>query len=92
MASKRMHQLLAIACVCALAALALMSWQLFDPYAFPVIIGMSVGQALGTASFVAYALVVLADSRRLRLAARRGGYVSERPSAPDTTGDDATGE
>jgi hypothetical protein len=93
MAGKRMHQLLVIACVCALAALGLMSWQLFDPHAFPIVIGMSAGQVLGTASFAAYALVVLADFRRLRRAARRGGYRSERPSAPSVAGaDDATGE
>lgn len=91
MASKRMHQLLAVACVCALAALGLMSWQLFDPHAFPIVIGMSVGQVLGTASFAAYGLVVLADFRRLRLAARRGGYASERPSAP-SAGEDAKAE
>jgi hypothetical protein len=83
MATKKMHQVLVVACVCALAALGLMTWQLFDPRAFPIIIGMSVGQVLGTASFAAYGLVVLIDLRALRRAARRGGYVSERPSGAD---------
>lgn len=83
MASKTMHKLLTVACVCALAALGLMTWQLFDPHAYPIVIGMSLGQLLGTASFAAYGLVILADYRAMRRAARRGGYVSERPSAGD---------
>lgn len=66
MATRRMHRLLVAACVCALGALALMSWQLFDPRAFPIVIGMSLGQVLGTASFAAYGLVVLADYRAKR--------------------------
>ena len=38
----------------------------------PVIIAMSVGQALGTASLGAFGLVVFADYRRLRRAAGAG--------------------
>jgi hypothetical protein len=69
MATHRMHRLLTIACVCALAALALMTWQLFDPRVFPVIVAMSLGQVLGTASFAAFGYVVFADVRaRLRAA------------------------
>jgi hypothetical protein len=44
-------------------ALALMTWQLFDPRVFPVIVAMSVGQVLGTASFGAYLYVVIVDFR-----------------------------
>ena len=68
MASQRMHRLLVVACACALGALALMTWQLFFPYAFPIVIGLSLGQILGTASFATYVVVVLADYR----ASRRG--------------------
>jgi len=57
---------LVVACVCALLALALMTWQLFQPKAFPIIVAMSVGQVLGTASFVAFLVVVLADLRKQR--------------------------
>jgi hypothetical protein len=64
MTPERAHRWLVIACLCALAALALMTWQLFDPRVVPVIVAMSVGQVLGTASFVAYAYVVIADFRR----------------------------
>jgi hypothetical protein len=57
------RRVLDAACVAALAALALMTWQLFDPRVWPVIIAMSLGQVLGTASFVAYCGVVIAEYR-----------------------------
>lgn len=57
------RRVLDAASVVALAALALMTWQLFDPRVWPVIIAMSLGQVLGTASFVAYGCVVIADYR-----------------------------
>ncbi len=54
------------ACICALVALGLMTWSLFDPRPFPVIAAMSVGQAIGTISFVAYLYVIAKDLRPLR--------------------------
>jgi hypothetical protein len=57
---------LVVSCVCALAALALMTWQVFDPTVWPVIVAMSLGQVLGTASFAAFGYVVFADYRRRR--------------------------
>jgi hypothetical protein len=57
---------LKVACVCALAALGLMSWSLFDPRPLPVIAAMSIGQALGTLSFVSFLVVVARDLRPLR--------------------------
>jgi hypothetical protein len=54
---------LIVACVSGLAALALMTWQVFDPTVWPVMVAMSLGQVLGTASFAAFGLVVLADFR-----------------------------
>ena len=63
MATRRAHRVLVASCICALVALALMTWQLFDPRVFPVIVAMSVGQVLGTASFVAYLYVVIVDLR-----------------------------
>jgi hypothetical protein len=50
-----------VACVGALAALALMTWQIFDPRVWPVMVAMSLGQVLGTASLAAFAFVVVAD-------------------------------
>ena len=63
MTADRARRWLVVACVCALSALALMTWQLFDPRVWPVIIAMSVGQVLGTASLIAYCGVVIAGYR-----------------------------
>jgi hypothetical protein len=68
------------ACVSALAALGLMTWSLFDPRPVPVIAAMSVGQALGTMSFVSFLYVVARDLRPFR--ATR----SERADARDEGG------
>jgi hypothetical protein len=54
---------LRVACVCALASLGLMSWSLFDPRPLPVIAAMSVGQLLGTLSFLAFLYVIARDLR-----------------------------
>ena len=51
MSARSADRWLVVACVCALAALALMTWQIFDPTVWPVMVAMSLGQVLGTASF-----------------------------------------
>jgi hypothetical protein len=66
MATRRAPRLLLVACLCGLAALGLMTWQLFDPRVVPVIVAMSVGQILGTASLAAYGVVIFADIRARR--------------------------
>jgi MFS family permease len=63
MSTRSGNRWLVVACVCALAALALMTWQIFDPTVWPVLIAMSLGQVLGTASFAVFGYVVLADFR-----------------------------
>jgi hypothetical protein len=75
MTTRSYERVLRAACVLALAALGLMAWSLFDPRVFPVMVAMSIGQVLGTASFAAFGWVVLSDLRRLRRAARdaKGG-------------------
>jgi hypothetical protein len=45
-------------------ALALMSWQIFDPRPLQVIVAMSLGQLLGTSSFLSFIYVVAQDLRR----------------------------
>ncbi len=60
----RTPRLLQVACVCALVALAMMGWSLFDPRPLPVIAAMTVGQGLGTLSFLFFLWVVAADLRR----------------------------
>jgi hypothetical protein len=77
-ARRQAPRLLVVACICSLAALALMTWQLFDPRVFPIIVAMSMGQILGTASFVAYLYVVMNDLRRQY---RRAETESEKVNA-----------
>jgi hypothetical protein len=66
MSPVRTRRWLVIACSSALAALALMTWQLVDPTVWPVMVAMSLGQVLGTTSLAAFAYVVFADLRARR--------------------------
>jgi hypothetical protein len=50
-----------------------MIWQLFNPSVWPVMVAMSLGQVLGTASFAAFGYVVFADFRANRQAVREAG-------------------
>lgn len=54
-------RLLRFACVLALVALPLMVWSLFDPTVWPVLIALSVGQGLGTLSFLLFLVAVARD-------------------------------
>lgn len=74
---------LRIACVLALIALPLMVWSVFDPTVWPVMIALSVGQGIGTLSFLMFLVVVARDlgvARRLRSPEREGASRS-----PDST-------
>lgn len=53
--------LLRVACVLALVALPLMVWSLFDPTVWPVMLALSIGQVIGTSSFVLFLVVVARD-------------------------------
>jgi hypothetical protein len=66
MSPRRLDRWLTFACVCALAALGLMTWQILDPTVWPVMVAMSLGQVLGTASFAVFGYVVFADFRAHR--------------------------
>jgi hypothetical protein len=68
----RSDRVLRGACVLALAALALMSWSLFDPRPIPVVLAMSLGQVLGTLSLGAFVAVVVADLRARGSTAKPG--------------------
>ncbi len=46
------ERLVRVAAVLALIALPLMVWSLFDPTVWPVLVALSVGQGLGTLSFL----------------------------------------
>lgn len=53
---------LRIACLLALVAMPLMVWSIFDPRVWPVMVALSIGQLIGTLSFVLYLVVVVRDS------------------------------
>lgn len=55
------ERLVRIACFLALIALPLMVWSLFDQTVWPVLVALSIGQALGTLSFVIFLVVVARD-------------------------------
>jgi hypothetical protein len=63
-------RLLRAAAALTLLALALMVWSMLQPTPLPVMLAMSVGQALGTLAFALYGYVVIADVLRLRRARR----------------------
>jgi hypothetical protein len=57
-------RILVFACALGLIGLALMTWSLFDQGWIPVMMAMSVGQAIGTVSFGLFVLVVVIDLDR----------------------------
>ena len=56
--------LLRIAAVLTLIGLALMVWSMLVPTPLPVMLAMTVGQAIGTAAFGLYVFVVVRELRR----------------------------
>lgn len=65
----RSETLVRAACVLGLVALPLMVASVFSPTVWPVLVALSVGQAIGTLSFVLYLVAVARDlgvERRLR--------------------------
>lgn len=81
MSEARAIAILRVAAVLALVALGLMVWSLIDPRPPPVLIAMSVGQALGTMSFAAFLFVVAWDLRRIRRALLASGARDLRSSS-----------
>jgi hypothetical protein len=78
---------LQIACVLALVAVILIIWSVLDPTPIPVIVSMSLGQAIGTISFAIYGFIVFVDfrravrSRRSVLAPPSGQFAAVKPPA-----------
>ncbi len=58
--------LLRASAVLTLLALGLMVWSMLDPTPLPVMLAMSIGQAIGTLAFSLYGLAVYKDLRRIR--------------------------
>jgi hypothetical protein len=78
-----MSKWLRASAVLTLVALALMVWSVLRPTPLPVMLAMSLGQAVGTAAFAIFGWVVLADLRRIRRDARRAREfgLAEPPTA-----------
>lgn len=71
--------LVRLACVLALLALAAMCYSIVSPQPLPVIFAMSIGHAIGGAAFLLYLLAVLLDvSRSQDKAGASPGSKSER--------------
>ena len=68
-----MRKLLRASAVLTLLALALMVWSVLQPTPLPVMLAMSVGQALGTGAFAMFGLAILIDLRRSRRIRRESG-------------------
>jgi hypothetical protein len=55
---------LRVSCVLTLVGLALMAWSMVQPTWMPVMLAMSVGQAIGTTAFAIFLVVIVRDLRR----------------------------
>lgn len=65
-----MTTLLRISALLTILGLAFMIWSILVPTPLPVMLAMSVGQAIGIAAFGLYGYVILVDLRRVRRARR----------------------
>jgi hypothetical protein len=64
--AQKVPTLLRLAALLSLVGLALMMWSLVDPRPPPILVGLSLGQIVGTTAFVIYLSVVIWDLRRRR--------------------------
>lgn len=55
------ERLLRVAAVLALVALPLMVWSVFDPRVWPIMGALTIGQGIGTFSFLLFLVVVVRD-------------------------------
>jgi hypothetical protein len=60
------QKLITTSCVLGLVAMAMMCWSVLDPTPVPVLVAMSVGQAVGTLSLLCYLAAVAIEARRQR--------------------------
>lgn len=84
-----MDRLLRIAVVAALAALGLMVWSFFGAGPLPIVVFMTVGQAVGTLSFALFLAVILADLIRNRLLTKDGPRSSDPPPEPPSSSEES---
>jgi hypothetical protein len=55
------ERLVRVAAILALVALPLMIWSIVDPTVWPVLVALSIGQGIGTVSFVLFLVAVARD-------------------------------
>ncbi|AKV00470.1 hypothetical protein AKJ09_07133 [Labilithrix luteola] len=55
------EKLLRVAAILALMALPLMVWSVFDPRVWPIMGALTIGQGIGTFSFLLFLVVVVRD-------------------------------
>lgn len=55
------ERLVRVAAILALVALPLMVWSIVDPTVWPVLVALSLGQGIGTLSFVLFLVAVARD-------------------------------
>ena len=72
MSTARSELILRLAAVCALVGLALIAWSILDPRPLPILVGLSIGQGVGTLSFLGFLVVVAADLRVKRQVQHQG--------------------
>ena len=63
---------LRVACIMALLALPMMVWSVFSPTVWPVMLALSVGQGVGTLSFLLFLVAVARDLNVKRKLAKTG--------------------
>lgn len=69
--------LVTAACIATLLSLALMVWSVLDPTPLPVMVSMSMGQAIGTLALLLYLAAVLLFQLRLRRERGKSGAPPE---------------
>jgi hypothetical protein len=84
--------LIRIACVLALVGLAMTVYPLFVPDPLPVILAMSVGQAVGVGAVGAFLLAVLVDAARTREPDEDDEAAEGQTSSPSSHGEKSAGE
>jgi len=70
------------AAIAGLLALMLMVWGVIDPHPISLVVAMSLGQALGTLSFIVFWMVVINDLRRSRVFSDLVTRLSSLPPPP----------
>jgi hypothetical protein len=55
------EKLVRVAAILALVALPLMVWSIIDPTVWPVLVALSVGQGIGTLSFLLFLVAITRD-------------------------------